>query len=156
MVLLLICLVAAAGFAVIAQRRLRQLGMLAAIGATARHLRLVVLINGVVVGVIAAVVGTGTALVGWIALSPQLESAAGHRIDRFDVPWWLLGAGVLLAVLTATAAAWWPARASARIPVTEALSARPPRPKPAHRSAIAAVALLGRRLRGPYGRRRHR
>jgi len=106
LVLLLICLVAAAGFAVIAQRRLRQLGMLAAIGATARHLRLVVLINGVVVGVIAAVVGTGTALVGRIALSPQLESAAGHRIDRFDVPWWLLGAGVLLAVLTATAAAW--------------------------------------------------
>ncbi|MEP6660375.1 MAG: FtsX-like permease family protein [Acidimicrobiales bacterium] len=143
LVLLLICLVAAAAFAVIAQRRLRQLGMLAAIGATARHLRLVVLINGVVVGVIAAVVGTGMALVGWIALSPQLESAAGHRIDRFDVPWWLLGAGVLLAVATATAAAWWPARSSARIPVTEALSARPPRPKPVHRSAIATVILLG-------------
>jgi putative ABC transport system permease protein len=143
LVLLLICLVAAAGFAVIAQRRLRQIGMLAAIGATARHLRLVVLVNGVVVGVIAAVVGTGMALLGWIALAPLLESAAGHRIDRFDVPWWLLGAGVLLAVITATAAAWWPARASARIPVTEALSARPPRPKPVHRSAIATVLLLG-------------
>ncbi|MGH3081960.1 MAG: ABC transporter permease, partial [Gaiellaceae bacterium] len=39
--LLLASLVATAGFAVIAQRRLRQLGMLAAIGATEKHLRLV-------------------------------------------------------------------------------------------------------------------
>lgn len=39
-VLLLVSLVAAAGFVVVASRRLRQLGMLAAIGATVRHLRL--------------------------------------------------------------------------------------------------------------------
>ena len=37
--LLLASLVAAAGFAVVAQRRLRQLGMLAAVGATEKHLR---------------------------------------------------------------------------------------------------------------------
>jgi len=35
--LLLASLVAAAGFAVIAQRRLRQLGMLAAVGGTQKH-----------------------------------------------------------------------------------------------------------------------
>jgi putative ABC transport system permease protein len=136
--LLLVSLVAAAGFAVVAQRRLRQLGMLAAIGATQKHLRLVLLANGAVVGAIAAVVGTTAGLVGWIAVEPQVETAAGHRINRLDVPWWLLGMGMLLAVVTATAAAWWPARAVARIPVTLALSARPPRPKPAHRSAVVA------------------
>ena len=43
--LLLATLVAAAGFAVIAQRRLRQLGMLAAVGATEKHLRLVLLLT---------------------------------------------------------------------------------------------------------------
>ncbi len=141
-VLLLVCLVAAAGFAVVAQRRVRQLGMLAAIGATDRHLRLVVLANGVVVGVTAAVAGAAIALAGWIALGARLEAAAGHRIDRFDVPWWSVGVGMGLAVATATAAAWWPARAAARIPITLALSARPPRPKPARRSAVAAGALL--------------
>jgi putative ABC transport system permease protein len=140
--LLLVSLVAAAGFAVVAQRRLRQLGMLAAIGATHRHLRLVLLANGAVVGAIAAVIGTTAGLVGWIAVAPQVETAAGHRIDRLDVPWWLLGMGMLLAVVTATAAAWWPARAVARIPVTLALSARPPRPKPAHRSAVVAGVLI--------------
>ena len=49
---------------------------------------------------------------------------------------------MVLAVVTAAAAAWWPARTVARIPITVALSARPPRPKPAHRSALAAVLLL--------------
>jgi putative ABC transport system permease protein len=55
--LLLTSLVAAAGFAVIAQRRLRQLGMLAAIGATGKQLRLVLIANGAVVGAFGALLG---------------------------------------------------------------------------------------------------
>src|SRR5919108_11188 len=47
--LLLASLIAAAGFAVVAQRRLRQLGMLAAIGATQKQLRLALLANGAIV-----------------------------------------------------------------------------------------------------------
>jgi putative ABC transport system permease protein len=141
-VLLLVALIAAAGFVVVAQRRLRQLGMLAAVGATERHLRLVLLVNGATVGAIAAVAGTMVALASWVAVAGRLETAAGHRIDRFHLPWWLVGAGMVLAVATATAAAWWPARTVARIPVTVALSARPPRPKPARRSALAAGLLL--------------
>ena len=56
--LLLVSLVAAAGFAVIAARRQRQLGMLAAIGATRKQLRMVMVAGGAIVGVIAAVAGT--------------------------------------------------------------------------------------------------
>ncbi|HJW63970.1 MAG TPA: ABC transporter permease, partial [Actinomycetes bacterium] len=141
-VLLLVALIAAAGFVAVAQRRLRQLGMLAAVGATNKHLRLVLLANGATVGAIAAVAGTAIALAGWTAVGPWLERAAGHRIDRLELPLWLIGAGMVLAVVTAAASAWWPARTVARIPITVALSARPPRPKPAHRSALAAVLLL--------------
>ncbi|MBF9133288.1 FtsX-like permease family protein [Plantactinospora sp. S1510] len=141
--LLLICLVAAAGFAVVAQRRLRELGMLAALGATEKHLRLVMVVNGAVVGALAALLGGGTGLAVWVAVGPMFESAVGHRVGRFDLPWPLIGVAALLAVLTATAAAWWPARAVARVPIVLALSRRPPRPKPARRSAIAAIALLG-------------
>ena len=49
--MLLIALVAVGGFTVLAQRRLRSLGMLGALGATDRNIRLVVRANGVVVGV---------------------------------------------------------------------------------------------------------
>jgi putative ABC transport system permease protein len=142
-VLLLVALVAAAGFVVMAQRRQRQVGLLAATGATDRHLRLVLVANGVVVGATAAVVGTAAGLVVWIAVAGVVEPAAGHRIERLDVPWWVIVAGMVLAVGTATAASWWPARAVARLPVVAALSARPPAPRPAHRSALLAGALVG-------------
>src|SRR6266511_3266432 len=122
--LLLASLVAAAGFTVIAQRRLRQLGMLAAVGA------------------IGAVIGTVVGLALWFAVLPTLETAFDHRIDPLSLPWTLLATVVLVAVLGATAAAWWPGRAVARVPVTLALSARPLRPKPAHHSAILAAALI--------------
>ena len=137
-VLALVSLVAAAGFVVIAQRRLRQLGMLAAIGASEKHLRLVMVANGAVIGAIAAIVGTTLAILLWVLVVPSLEDAVGHRIDRFDVPWWLIGGSMLLAVVTATAAAWWPARTVARMTTVSALSGRPPRPQPARRSAILA------------------
>src|SRR5918994_3739340 len=64
--LLLATLVAAAGFAVIAQRRLRQLGAFAAIGATEKHLRLVLLTTGSVVGAIGASIGAIVGLAIWV------------------------------------------------------------------------------------------
>jgi putative ABC transport system permease protein len=140
--LVLVALLAAAGFVVVAQRRLRQLGMLAAIGATERHLRLAMVANGLAVGVVAAVVGAALALVGWIAVEPRLETAWGYRIGRFNVPWWLIASGMVLALLTATGAAWWPARAVSRTSIVGALSGRPARPRPVHRSAALAGALI--------------
>jgi putative ABC transport system permease protein len=140
--LLLASLVAAAGFAVVAQRRLRQLGMLAAVGATGKHLRLVMLTNGAVVGTLAAVIGTIAGLGLWLIFASTLESAVDHRIDRLSLPWVLVAMAGLVAIAGATAAAWWPGRAVARLPVLLALSGRPPRPRPARHSAIAAAALI--------------
>jgi putative ABC transport system permease protein len=140
--LLLASLVAAAGFAVVAQRRLRQLGMLAAVGATQKHLRLVLLTHGALVGAIAALVGAILGLALWIFAAPTLESAIDHRVDRFSLPWVWIALTVLLAILGATAAAWWPGRAVARLPVMLALSGRPPKPGPARHAAIAAAALI--------------
>jgi putative ABC transport system permease protein len=140
--MLLVALIAAAGFVVLAQRRLRELGLLAAMGATERHVRLVTLLNGVLVGLSAAVIGTAGGLAAWALASGRVEAAAGHRIDGLSVPWWLVAISVLLAVVTATGAAWWPARAVARIPVMLALSRRPPAPKPARRPAAVAAVLI--------------
>jgi putative ABC transport system permease protein len=140
--LLLASLVAAAGFAVIAQRRLRNLGMLAAVGATQKHLRLVLVANGAIVGAIAALCGTLIGLALWVVFAPTLESAVDHRVDRLSLPWMLIGLTVILALSGAIAAAWWPGRTLARLPVTLALSGRPPKPRPARHSAIAAAALI--------------
>ena len=140
--LLLASLMAAAGFAVVAQRRLRQLGMLAATGATPKHLRLALVANGAIVGMVAALCGTVIGLALWVAAAPLLESAVDHRVDRFSLPWGLIALTGFLALFGAIAAAWWPGRTVARLPITLALSGRPPKPRPARHSAIAAAALI--------------
>jgi putative ABC transport system permease protein len=139
----LVGLIAAAAFVVLAQRRQRQLGLLAAIGATRRHLRMVVVAHGAIVGIVAAAIGGLLGILGWIAAAPAVESAARHRIDRLDLPWAVIACCLALAVLMSVLAAWWPARRVARIPVIAALSGRPPEPTPVHRSTAVAVVLLG-------------
>ncbi|GGM44472.1 FtsX-like permease family protein [Dactylosporangium sucinum] len=140
--LVFVGLMAVAGFTVMAQRRLRALGMLGAIGASHRHVRLVMLANGLVVGLVGAFGGAVAGVAVWVGLSPRLESSLGHRIDRFHLPWTPLLVAVLLAAVTSVVAAWWPARAVARMPVVAALSARPAQPRPAHRFAALGGLLL--------------
>jgi putative ABC transport system permease protein len=140
--MLLIALVAVGGFTVLAQRRLRSLGMLGALGATDRNIRLVVRANGVVVGVAGALIGAVLGLAGWLAYRPRVESDAHHVIGVFQLPWAVIGAAIVLAVLATFFAASRPARAITRVPIVTALSGRPASPKQIHRSAVPGVVLL--------------
>ena len=141
--LLFVGLMAVAGFTVMAQRHQRALGMLAALGATDKHVRLVMLADGAAVGVVGAVVGGLAGVGGWVAFVPTLQSLAGHRIDRFDLPWWAVVAVLVSAAVTAVGAAWWPARAVAHSSVVAVLSGRPSPPQPAHRFAAVGAAVVG-------------
>ena len=134
-------LLSVAGFTVIAQRRSRAIGMIGAIGATDRQVRRVMLSNGAAVGAVGAGLGTVLGLVVWFSSKPAFEHLLGHRIDPFALPWWAVIAGALLAVLTALAASWWPARSVARLPIIAALSGRPASPQPAHRFALLGTVL---------------
>ena len=140
--LVFVGLMAVAGFTVMAQRRLRALGMLGALGATDRHVRLVLVADGAVVGAVGALVGAGLGLVSWFAFAPTLQSISGHRVDALSLPWWGIGLAMVLALATATLASWWPARALSRTSIVTALSGRPPRPRPAHRFAALGSAML--------------
>ena len=140
--MLLIALVAVGGFTVLAQRRQRSLGMLASIGATKENLSLVVRANGLIVGVVGAVIGTVLGFVAWVAYRPSLEQSAHHLIGVFALPWTVLVAAIVLAVLATYLAATRPARSIMRLSVMAALSGRPAPPKQVHRSALPGVAFL--------------
>jgi putative ABC transport system permease protein len=140
--MLLIALVAVGGFTVLAQRRLRSLGMLGALGATDTNIRLAVRVNGVLVGVVGALAGAVLGLAVWLAYRPRLESSAHHLIGPFQLPWIVIGPAMALAVAATYIAASRPARAITRIPVVAALSGRPAPPKQVHRSALPGVVLL--------------
>ena len=54
---------------------------------------MVMVAGGALVGIIAAVTGAVIGLAAWFVAAPHLQAFAGHRIDRFAVPWHLVGAG---------------------------------------------------------------
>jgi putative ABC transport system permease protein len=127
--LVFIGLVSVASFSVLAQRRLRALGMLTAIGATGRNLRLVMIVNGLVVGVAGALAGAVLGLAAWFAYAPVLQQSSGHVIDAAKVPWWAVAIAVMLAIVASVLASRRPAKTTAAVPVMTALSGRPSLPK---------------------------
>jgi putative ABC transport system permease protein len=140
--MLLIALVAVGGFTVLAQRRLRSIGMLGALGATDANIRLVVRANGVIVGVVGAVAGTLLGLAAWLAYRPTVESNSHHLIAAFQLPWTVIVVAMALAVAATYFAASRPARSITRVPVVVALSGRPAAPREIHRSALPGIAAL--------------
>jgi len=149
--MLLIALVGVGGFTVLAQRRLRAIGMLAAQGATQRHIRLVVRANGAATGIVGAVLGAVLGFLAWLAYRPQAENSAHHVMGAFQLPWAVIGISMVLAIIATYFAASRPAKAIARVPVVAALAGRPPAPKKTRHLAIpvgicflvAAFLLLG-------------
>jgi putative ABC transport system permease protein len=135
-------LVAVAGFTVMAQRRLRALGMLSALGATPANVRLVMAANGVMVGLTGVCAGTVIGLAAWFAYAPHLQVFTAHTVDPLNLPWWVIITTMVLGVVTAREAAVRPARAAIRIPVLAALSGRRPQPKAVRRPAKLGVGLL--------------
>jgi putative ABC transport system permease protein len=135
-------LVSVASFSVMAQRRLRALGMLGAIGATERHLRLVMIAGGLVVGATAALAGAVLGLAAWIAYAPTVQRDTGHAVDAANLPWWAFAIGIVLAIATSALASRRPAKTMAAVPVVAALSGRPAPPRAVHRSALPGVIVF--------------
>ncbi len=141
--MLLIALVGIGGFTVLAQRRLRSIGMLGAQGATDAHVGLVVSANGLATGVVGAVAGFVLGLATWLAYRPRAEASAHHVMGAFQLPWMVIIVSMALAVLAAYLAAIPPARAIARVPIVTALAGRPPAPRQARRwTGPAGAGLL--------------
>ena len=134
--MLLIALVGIGGFTVLAQRRLRAIGMLAAQGATQRHIRLVVRANGAATGVVGAVAGAVLGFLAWLAYRPQAENSAHHVMGVFQLPWAVIGISMALAIIATYFAASRPAKTIAKVPVVAALAGRPPAPKKTRHLAI--------------------
>ncbi len=140
--LVFIGLVSVAGFSVLAQRRLRALGMLGAIGATERDLRLVMVANGLTAGVAGALAGAAAGFAAWFAYVPTLQQATGHVVDAANLPWWAFAVGAVLAIATSALASRRPAKAMAAVPVLAALSGRAAPPKAVHRSVLPGVLVF--------------
>jgi len=122
--LLEVVLLAGAAFAVGARRQTRDLGLLAASGASPRHVRRVVLAQGLVLGAIGAVVGVAAGIAVAIAGRPLWE-----QLDNAQLPVWAfsppeIAGAALIGLVSGLAAAIVPAAGAARMRPIDALAER--------------------------------
>ncbi len=139
-----VALLAGAGFAVLARRRSRQYGLLAAAGASPSQLRTAATVGGTIVGVVGAAVGIIIGLGLALVITPSLESSVDHRIG-FDLfspgVWWAVLPTFAMATVAASVAARWPARPLSRQPVAHLLAALRPQPAPVGRATAAGLVM---------------
>lgn len=136
-----VALLAGAAFAVGARRQARALGLLAATGGEARHVRRVVLAGGLVLGLTAAVLAVPLGILGAAAAMPILEPLSQMRFGHFDVrPLEILGI-VALGVGTGLAAAALPARTASRQDPVKALRGQRGQVRTRKRVPVIAVVV---------------
>lgn len=142
-------IVGACAFAVGVRRRIREIGMLGAVGAAPAQLRRLLRREGLVVGVGGALSGAALALLLAVPMVVVAERVVDRDL-RVAVP--LVGTllPVVVGALGAYLAAAWPARTAARVPVVTALAGRVPLgrvprwvPAVGLVAAVAGVLLLG-------------
>ena len=136
-------LIASAAFAVSIRRRQRELGLLAAAGATPRQLQGVVVAEGAILGLAACVAGVAVGLAGALALTPWLDQLTQRRNPPLVVDLAGIAGPVAVGLLAAIIAALVPARTVAQLPVLLALSSRRPPQSPARRTLRFGLAAVG-------------
>lgn len=113
-------------FAISISERLRQLGMMASVGATGGQLRNSVFFEGLVIGLVGIPLGilAGTAGMGvtFRFVSPLLDSLFDTAVSlRLVVSYLAILAAILFSALTILVSLWIPARRAARIAPIEAI-----------------------------------
>ncbi len=135
-------LIASAAFAVSIRRRQRELGLLAATGATPRQLAGTVVAEAAILGAVAAVGGVVVGIGGALALTPWLDELTQRRNGPLVIDTVGISGPVLIGLAAALIAAVAPAAAVQRLPVLVALSGRRPPEAPARRALGLGLAMV--------------
>ncbi|HWM09565.1 MAG TPA: ABC transporter permease [Solirubrobacteraceae bacterium] len=141
--LLEVVLLAGTAFAVGARRQTRELGLVAASGGSAHHVRRIVLAQGLVLGALGAALGVAAGFALAIGGRPLWERLDGSRIDAWAFGPWEIAGAAAIGLLSGLAAALVPAIGAGRMRPVDALAERFRVKRRARRlSAAAGVALV--------------
>lgn len=140
-----VVLLVGSAFAVGARRQIRDLGLVAANGGAAGDVRTVLLAQGMVLGVVASLLGAAAGLFVFRLGVPLYESVAYTRVWTQDIDWLAVSGLALLGSTTGVIAALVPAWSISRMSPVDALSGQfavTEKELRTHRPAVA-LALLG-------------
>lgn len=135
-------LIASAAFAVSIRRRQRELGLLAAVGATTRQLAGTVVAEAALLGAAACAGGVVLGLGIAMAIEPWLDELTGRRNQPLVIDATGIVGPVVIGFVAALIAALAPARTVAGVPVLRALSGRRPPELSARRTLVLGVVFI--------------
>jgi putative ABC transport system permease protein len=107
--------------------RVREIGIMKAVGARDGHIQLIFLIEGALVGLAGGLLGLLLSLAAsfpgdaWVRSTVESGLKIQLQESIFIFPWWLLAGVPLFACLVTTLAAYYPARRAARVNPVRAL-----------------------------------
>ena len=143
MALIEVVLLAGPAFAVGARRHARTLALIAATGGTPAQARRVILAGGVVLGLVASVLGLVLGVVAGWALLPLVQRFNGEWFGPFELPWRYLAAITTFGLVAAVLASVVPAWLASRQDVVAVLAGRRGDRRPRASTPVLGVVLLG-------------
>ena len=100
--------------------RTRENGLLRALGLTRRQMKNLLALEALFMSITGAVVGTAFGILfGWVGL---LSLPLRNVTPILTIPWWQLGAVLVIAILSALVSSWLPGRRAAKVSPSEALA----------------------------------
>lgn len=145
-----VILLAGPAFAVGARRQRHELALISVAGGSPRDVRRVVLLQAALLGLVAAGLGAVAGIPSaWLAV--RVIQQFGVGMGAFDVSWLAVALAIILAVASATAAAFLPARHAANADVVTTLAGRQPDPKVRRGWPLIGVVLLAAGTLGSLG-----
>ncbi|SDH24942.1 putative ABC transport system permease protein [Sinosporangium album] len=136
-----VALLAGSAFMVGERRRRRELALVVAQGGEPRHVRTLMMADGLLLGALGSVLGAALGVALVFLLQP-LIAAVYRPLGPFDVPWWDTATVIGLGVVSALLACLVPARRAARADTAAALAGRRIAPRSRRGLPVAGAALL--------------
>lgn len=121
-----VAFIAGAAFATGTRRRLREIGLLGANGASTKHVRSTVVGEGLVIGLLGGLFGSAAALLLVAFGRSTIQQFVVRRIEEFPFSLTDIAGPTLVAVIACVIAAWVPARTASGVPTLTALQGRMP------------------------------
>jgi len=125
-----VAFIAGAAFATGTRRRLREIGLLGANGASTKHVRSTVIGEGLVIGLLGGLGGSALALLLVLFGRSTIQQFVVRRMEEFPFSPMDIAGPVLVAVIACVIAAWVPARTASGVPTLTALQGRMPVGRP--------------------------
>lgn len=121
-----VAFITGAAFAAGTRRRLREIGLMGANGASEKHVRTTVVAEGLSIGLVGAMAGLVLGILIMVLARPLLQRFVSHVIVGVGVTFSDVIGPILVALVSVVLAVLIPARTASKVPTTTALQGRMP------------------------------